>query len=435
MPVDSNIALQVQPAQLPDQLAQYGKLLQIQGLQGQQKLQNIQLQNEQIAQDDTANLRKVFAGAQPNQNGSYDLNALAPQVMAAAPTQGAGVLKNFSELNTQQLTQAKLKTENALKDMEVVGQVASGVTDQASYDAAKVRLQQLGHDVSTMPATYDPSFGKMQQMQALSIKDKLQQQREALTLAETQRNNQFNNQNATANTKIAQQNANTRAAFDGVGTDGATGGFTAEAGDLLSSLAAKGVALPAGMRSRQQQVATLNGLIRKYPGMTSDDIATQIANGQINFGSDKKAATVAAGQEGKVSTAVNELSTFGDQALAASANVPRTAFIPANQLMQMADSSISDPNLLTLKLKLNALNNAYNVLSARGGTDAGSRAHVAQLFASATGDEGIRALVKGLKEEGAAAQGAAAKASHVGGVAIPAQPAPVANGWSIQEVK
>lgn len=191
------------------------------------------------------------------------------------------------------------------------------------------------------------------------------------------------------------------------------GSFNEQSGALLASLAAKGVSLPAGMRSKEQQIATVNGLLAKFPDKSPDDIAEAIANGQINFGSDKKSATVAAGQEGKVSTAVNELSLFGDQALAASAKVPRGNFIPATKLLQMADSSISDPNLLTLKLKLNALNNAYNVLSARGGTDAESRKHVSQLFASATGPEGIEALVKGLKEEGAGAKTAAREASHV----------------------
>lgn len=203
------------------------------------------------------------------------------------------------------------------------------------------------------------------------------------------------------------------------------GTFTASSGDLLAALAARGVSLPAGMRSKEQQIATVNGLLRKYPTMTPDEIAENIGNGQINFGSDKKAATVAAGQEGKVSTAVNELSTFGDQALAASANVPRGSFVPVTKLLQMADSSISDPNLLTLKLKLNALNNAYNVLSARGGTDAASREHVARLFSSANSQEGVVALVKGLKEEGAGAQASAAKASHVGRTTDSSTPADI----------
>jgi hypothetical protein len=200
-------------------------------------------------------------------------------------------------------------------------------------------------------------------------------------------------------------------------------GFTPDQGDLLGAFAQAGVSLPSGLRSKAQMQSTVQSLLDRNPGKSPDEIAQLVASGQINFNSDKKSATVAAGQEGKVSTAVNELSTFGDQALDASAKVPRGSFVPATKLLQMADSSISDPNLLTLKLKLNALNNAYNVLSARGGTDAGSRAHVQQLFSSANSPEGVAALVKGLKEEGAGAKSSAAQAAHVGS-APPAAAAP-----------
>jgi hypothetical protein len=202
-------------------------------------------------------------------------------------------------------------------------------------------------------------------------------------------------------------------------------GFTPAQGDLLAAFTEHGVSIPAGMRSKEQMRSTVEGLLQRNPGKSADEIAQMVSSGEINFNSDKKAATVAAGQEGKVSTAVNELSTFGDQVLDAAAKVPRSSFVPVNQLMQMADSQISDPALLTLKLKLNALNNAYNVLSARGGTDAKSRDHVAQLFSSTTGPEGIPALVQGLKEEGAGAKAAAAQASHVGttGTAPGAPPA------------
>lgn len=191
-------------------------------------------------------------------------------------------------------------------------------------------------------------------------------------------------------------------------------GFSPDEGEMLGALAQHGVSLPSGLRSKDQMKATVRNLIDRNPGKTPDEIAEMVGNGQINFGSDKASATVAAKQEGKVSTAVNELSAFGDQALAASAAVPRGQFVPVNKLLQMADSSISDPSLLTLKLKLNALNNAYNVLSARGGTDAASRAHIQQLFSSANGPEGVQALVKALKEEGAGARASAATAAHVG---------------------
>jgi hypothetical protein len=205
------------------------------------------------------------------------------------------------------------------------------------------------------------------------------------------------------------------------------GTFTAEAGDLLASLAAKGVSLPAGMRSKEQQISTINGLIRKFPGMTADEIADGVATGQINFGAAKKEITVAAGQAGKVSVAANELKTFGDQVLEASAAVPRGNFIPVGKLLQMADSSISDPALLRFKAKMQALNSAYDQLAARGGTDAEKRAHIHELFQTAAGPEAVQALVQALREESDGALAAAAKAQEYhppsntpkGGAAVP----------------
>jgi len=59
---------------------------------------------------------------------------------------------------------------------------------------------------------------------------------------------------------------------------------------LLAALASQGVALPAGLRSKEQQHATLNGLIAKYPDKSPDEIATLIKGGQIDFAGNKKAS-------------------------------------------------------------------------------------------------------------------------------------------------
>ncbi len=192
-------------------------------------------------------------------------------------------------------------------------------------------------------------------------------------------------------------------------------GFSQAQGDVLGSLAAHGISLPAGLRSKEQIRSTVQALIDANPDKSPDDIAQLVGNGQINFKSDTKAATVAAGQEGKLSTAVNELGPAGDLVMKYSSLVPRGNFVPANKLIQMADSSISDPNLIRLKAALTQLHNAYNVVGGRGGSDAAARHHVDDLFASANGPEGMQALVDAIKSEGDIAKGAAAQASHVGG--------------------
>lgn len=188
------------------------------------------------------------------------------------------------------------------------------------------------------------------------------------------------------------------------------GMFTNDAGDLLAALAAKGVSLPAGMRSKEQQIATVNGLIRKFPGMSPDEIADGIATGQIDFGAAKKETTTAAAQSGRVKLATQELNTFGDQVSAASKAVPRGNFVPWSRLQQMSDAQISDPALLEFKVKMQALNNAYDQLAARGGTDADKRAHIHELFNTANSDEAVQRLIKAIKDEASAAEQAAGRA-------------------------
>jgi hypothetical protein len=192
---------------------------------------------------------------------------------------------------------------------------------------------------------------------------------------------------------------------------GARTSFAGSRAELLAALAARGVSLPAGLRSQAQMGATLDGLTAKFAQNTPDEIADKIATGQIDFGAAKKETQISAGQAGKVAVAVNELSTFGDQVLEASKAIPRGSFIPLNKLMQMTDAQISDPALINYKVKMQSLNNAYDQLAARGGTDADKRAHVHALFNTATSQEGVDALVKALKDEGRAAKEAADKAT------------------------
>jgi hypothetical protein len=59
-------------------------------------------------------------------------------------------------------------------------------------------------------------------------------------------------------------------------------------GALLAAMASKGVSLPAGLRSQQQQVATLNGLMAANPGKSPDEIADMVRTGQLDFNGAKR---------------------------------------------------------------------------------------------------------------------------------------------------
>lgn len=191
------------------------------------------------------------------------------------------------------------------------------------------------------------------------------------------------------------------------------GGFTPQIGELQASLAERGVSLPAGMRSKAQMVSTFQGLLDKYPNKTPDEIADLVKTGQIEFGAQKKETQVAAGQAGKVQVAQEDIKQFAPLVLDASAKLPRGTWMPINKLMQTADESLSDPDLVTLKVYVTSLLNAYDQLAARGGTDVKKREEAHSLITSAQGPKALEAGVKAFEVEAEKAEIAAVKATKV----------------------
>jgi len=183
--------------------------------------------------------------------------------------------------------------------------------------------------------------------------------------------------------------------------------FTPDMGALMAALAEKGVSLPTGFRSKEQQAALYKGLLERNPGKSPDEIADAVKSGKLKLTAETKGAQTAGTQIGKVALAANELNTFGDQTLEASNAIPRGKFVPWNKLRQMADSKLSDPALLRFKAKMQALENAYNQLASRSGTDVEKRAHIHELFNTANSPEAVGTLIQALKEESVGAKEAA----------------------------
>ena len=112
MPINPAIAMGVQPIQLADPLAQYGKVAAIQQAQNQNALAQYQLgaaQREEAAQNA---LSEAYKTAYNPQTGEYDVNKLRGAVISA----GAGarlpeIEKKMGELKTQLLTQRKAEGE------------------------------------------------------------------------------------------------------------------------------------------------------------------------------------------------------------------------------------------------------------------------------------------------------------------------------------
>lgn len=252
-----------------------------------------------------------------------------------------------------------------------------------------------------------------------AIKQRLEQMK-ADTAAKGEQSKEAAETERERHDRATEENADKRTTMAAAKEKAKAAGYDDRESDLLASLAEKNVSLPAGLRSQAQIKSTVDGLLKRHPEMTTDEIAEGIKSGKLKLAAETKAAQGAGGQIGKVALAANELDTFGDQVVEASKAVPRGTFVPYEQLRQKGDTSISDPNLLRFKAKMQALENAYNQLAARSGTDVEKRAHIHELFNTANSDAAVNTLVKAVKEEAVAARKAADDTiGEVSGTAIP----------------
>lgn len=223
----------------------------------------------------------------------------------------------------------------------------------------------------------------------------------------------YNPENAQATTLDGKPYSPAGAAKLGGGGSGGGADFTPKMGELMAATAEQGVSLPTGFRSKAQQVELYQGLLDRNPDKSPDEIAKMLKTGQIEFGAQKKETQTAAGIAGKVEVAANELKQFVPLVRSASADLKRSNIKSLNELVQTADSQLSDPKLKTLKGYIVGTLNAYDVLASRGGTDAEKRAENRQQLLSADGDKAINAALDVIMKESDIAHQSSVAATRV----------------------
>lgn len=145
-------------------------MLATQDAEQQRQMNALAIQNRQQQMADEQAIRNAYAQSGGDRGKLVDALKGAGQYKQAMDVQG--------QLTADQAAAQKAKVEEGLKHIQVLGQLASGVTDQNSYDAAKQQLAQLygPESVANMPAQYDPVRVKQFVTQAMTIKDNLDQQ-------------------------------------------------------------------------------------------------------------------------------------------------------------------------------------------------------------------------------------------------------------------
>jgi len=184
MPLQPNIALQVQGLQLPDPLAQSGRVAQIQNALQQQRMGEMQIQNAMREQRRTQELESLMAGFSPE--------APAPEVARKLQERG------FFQQAGQTLQQAALRDKTAREAQaarfteiktkaELAGRIFSGVADQGSYTAARTRAIQQGlATADEIPEAYDKAAVDRIVRNAIDVPKALELQLKERTTAATE---------------------------------------------------------------------------------------------------------------------------------------------------------------------------------------------------------------------------------------------------------
>ncbi len=430
MPIDTGAAATLSDigGSIPSQAESRGRAYKLADLMDTEQLDRLAATKEKRAQADSEAVREILKGedistpqgatkaATALQKGGYVDQAMG-LLRTSQAQQAAGLetqLKQYQVADAQMdvLSQAIDPIVAQLDQMQAAG-APKAMLDAKAQQLGMAAIQQLAQahpelrqhiaEFVQQPGalTYDGIKSADQQTKhgSQAIKDRIAQMQANTAAAketETERANKVREGQG------QQKIDNSKEAL-------AAKGYTSQQSELLAALADRNVNLPAGLRSQQQIKATIDGLYEAHPELDAGGIADGIKSGKLKLAAETKGAQTAGTQIGKVALASNELDSFGDQTLEASNAVPRGKFVPYNQLKQLADAKISDPALLRFKAKMQALENAYNQLAARSGTDVDKRAHIHELFNSANSPQAVQTLVQALKEEAAGAKQAADK--------------------------
>jgi len=150
MPLDPNIALQVRPVELPNQLAQYGQLAQIQQAQNQNALAQFQMKEAEAAAQERNALRQLNPTAPDYEAQLFRVN---PQLGIAYRKEQAAAEASKAQTKASAAATAKSEFELQQKKLEHgFQQLGAAATPQAAVNAILDGVKQGYFDQATADA-------------------------------------------------------------------------------------------------------------------------------------------------------------------------------------------------------------------------------------------------------------------------------------------
>lgn len=462
MALDPSISLQVQSPQINVPQMNPAQLMQMKNYMYQQQLQQIQLQEAQQGMEQKNALIGILKAPGAVENGIPTGDTLN-KLMQVNPEAAMTMQENIAKLKEQQSKQATEALTQHLKQGEYDNQQADHMYDLSkSYDMkydeytksmpSENAIQKLNKErsdeaddllktgkwtekqVSFLRQPFNPHLNDLAVANAPKAIEEYKKQREEKSKNPVNVAVQGAEEISDLEDKLAKAKPGSPEAKrlqadikagqktlehkeEGVkvivpGAGGMGSGKEGEKrGDLLAALAEKNVNLPAGMRSQQQIKATLDGLIKRNPDLSMDEIAQKIKTGKLDMVVASSEARTAGTGLGKVEWAVQEMDKTAPLVLEASKAVPRGDFMPVNKLLKKwKEGGIQDPNQKELAIYVNSMMNAYDLLASRGGTDKDKRAEAHALLTSADSPEGLERGIKAFLKEGEVSARAAGEA-------------------------
>jgi len=443
MAIDASIISRI-PSMGPDIVGAKTEAYKLADVMDQQQLSRMRLQGAQQEQQTLGQARNLAS--------KYDLGTTEGQQQYAAaltkldPKLGMEALKEFT---AQQSGQAKLSDEQIglyQKKHEILTGALMPM-QQAIDDAHRRGMTPAQIEASLMPA-FSQTLKTLQDQKLPNGENILNKDDISMVsgwlqpgegnllrgitgaIANSQQAQKFFSEREQKRAELAKTEAQTKYYEHQAGRPytapkaaGAGGGAAAAAtderrGNLLAAMSEAQVPIPMGMRNPKTLNNYLDGILRLHPGLTAQQIAQGARIGYITGLGEKKAVETAGNVWGRVAIAEQEVLQTIPLAEEASQRVPRGKFVPWTKIKQMGEKAFSDPNLKEFAGYMTALNNAYNMLSARGGMDAETRAHNRELFDTADSPEALQAAFRALSNEAQAA-GRAARNAIAGFTAPP----------------
>jgi len=429
MAIDPSISLGVKTLELPNQLAQYGQLAQLQGLQNQNQLHQLQMQEAQATAQERNALRQLNPNAPDYEQQLFRVN---PQLGIAYRKEAAttAAQKALQATHEFELKNAKAKFQDQAKrnlsanpsddNVRAWGQdaVLQGISTQEEATATVQQLLQLSPEKRVQvlaqsgatagelkPQMVTENLGGTSRVSAIpafgGVPAVLSTATKTATPGELLSNQVAKGQLAVSQGQLAVSQGQLQVARDRLAKEGAQLDPTESA--AVSKAVLEGRLDPNRITGRNAKI--LAATLMADPTANLLELGVSAAGATA---SEKALAT----QTAKMSTAANEAGKMVNVVRDYSSKIDRTEYPDINAIQNAVDRKTGGKEIVQLNTSINALVNSYaRAISPTGQPTVSDKNHAREIINSAYSQGQIGAILDVMQQEMDIAKGAAVESS------------------------